>query len=101
VLAFAFGEIGMAYGDFWGMLPREFWDACRGHNEKVQRDYRTEWERTRWAAAVQANSSGFSKKSVQPRDLLKFPWEKEEVDRSEEIKLIEERRKWRTGQSRT
>jgi len=78
------------------MTPREFWNACNGHNEKTQRNYQTEWERTRWLGAVQANS--FSSKRVQPSELLKFPWEAEAIDRSEEIKLIKERRKWRAEQ---
>ena len=75
------------------MTPREFWNTCKGHNEKIQREYQTSWEQTRWLGAIQANT--FSKKRVQPYDLMPFPWENKAIDRSEELKLLKERRKWR------
>ena len=90
--AFAYGEIKISRSEFWGMTPREFWNACDGHNKKKEKDYQIRWEQTRWQAAVQVNS--FTKKTIQPQDLLKFPWESEAIDRSEEIKKIKEYRKW-------
>lgn len=82
----------MGYHDFWEMTPRELGSACKGYNERVNREYRTGWEQTRWLGTIQANT--FSKKRIQPYDLLKLPWETEVIDRSKEIELIKERRKW-------
>jgi len=53
--------------------------------------YRTTWEQTRWLGAITANIFGGKKR--QPRDLMIFPWEVEQ-DRTKEIELIKERRKW-------
>jgi len=75
------------------MLPREFWDACAGYNKKVETEYRAAWDRTRWMAAIYANT--MTTKTIQPTDLIKFPWDGQSVDRSKEIELIKERRKWR------
>lgn len=74
------------------MTPRELYNAFKGYNEKTEREFQAGWERTRWLASIVANS--FSSKRIQPRDLMRFPWEGE-IDRSEEIELIKERRKWR------
>ena len=92
--AFAYGEMKISRSEFWGMTPREFWNACDGHNDKTQRNYQTSWEQTRWLATIQANSFRSGNKTIQPSDLLKFPWESEAIDRHEEIKKIKEYRKW-------
>jgi hypothetical protein len=76
--------------EFWGMTPREFWNACDGYNKKEDQRYQTSWEQTRWLATIYVNALG-GKKST--HDLMKFPWDKA-IDRSEEIELIKERRKW-------
>lgn len=78
------------------MTPRELWNAFDGHNKRIEREYRTSWEQTRWLGTIQANS--FSKKRIQPTDMIKFPWDSETIDRSEEIELIKQRRKWRQEQ---
>ena len=74
------------------MTPRETWNAIDGYNEGITREYRTEWDRTRWLAAIIKNSNPYDKKRYQPYDLLKFPWDEEVVDRSDEIELINKRR---------
>ena len=78
------------------MTPRELWNAFDGYNKRIEREYRTSWEQIRWLGTIQANS--FSKNRIQPTDMIKFPWDSETIDRSEEIELIKERRKWRQEQ---
>ena len=75
------------------MTLREILNAHKGYNDRETRQFRERWEQTRWLGAVQANAFGGKK---QPYDLLKFPWEAEAIDRSKEIELIKERRKWLT-----
>lgn len=89
--------MGLSPSEFWEMSPREFWNACRGYNERTKQNYQTSWEQTRWLAAIFANAFG-GKKKIQPTDLMEFPWEGP-IDRTEEIELIKERRKWAAGHS--
>lgn len=39
---------------------------------------RAEWERIRWLAAVLLSPHARKGKTIQPRDLAVFPWEKQE-----------------------
>jgi len=95
-LAFAFGEMRLAYDDFWKMTPREYWNACNGHNERVERDFKTGWEQTRWLAHIVVNVNLPKQKQVTPEKLVKFPWEDGGTDIEAEIEYLKERRKWRT-----
>lgn len=79
------------------MTLREILNAHKGYSTRVTEQFRAEWERTRWLGAILANVFG-GKKKVQPYDLIKFPWEDEAIDRSKEIELLKERRKWLTEQ---
>jgi hypothetical protein len=72
------------------MTFREISNAYKGYSERITNQFKSDWEQTRWLAAIQANA--FSSKKIQPRQLMEFPWEKE-VDRSKEIEKIKEYRK--------
>lgn len=76
------------------MTQRELFNAVKGYNEKQNILLRATWEQTRWLGAVIANAN--STKRIQPRDLMKLPWEQEDADRSDELELLKERRKWLT-----
>ena len=74
------------------MTPREFFDACKGHNDLTEMYLQDEWERTRWLATFIVNQ--YSKRRYQPKDLATFPWERESITSIEEdIKFLKERRK--------
>ena len=79
------------------MTLRELFNAIKGYDDRVMLMYKAGWEQTRQISTEVRNSNGFSKKRWRPFDVMKFPWDGEEKDRSEEIELIKERRKWRTG----
>lgn len=85
----------MSYNDFWVMTPREYWNTCNGHNERVERDFQTSWEQARWVAHIIVNVNLPKEKQIEPTGLGKFLWEGDVVDRKTEIDLIKERRKWR------
>jgi hypothetical protein len=76
------------------MTPRELFNAVRGYDRRQQFIFKAGWEQTRWLGAVVHNTFGGKRK--QPREMAKFPWDEEVKDRSKEIELIKERRKWLT-----
>jgi len=78
------------------MTQRELYNAIKGYGDKQNVLYRAGWEQTRWLGAIVSNSNPYKKKAIQPRDLMKLPWENAQSDRSTEIELIKERRKWLT-----
>ena len=82
----------MGYEDFWEMTPREFWNASKGHTDKVEREYRASWEQARWVGTQAANA--FSKNPLPPKRRLPFPWDNESkgIDWDEEKKKIKEYR---------
>ena len=87
------GEMGISRSEFMRMTPRETWNAFYGYAEKTKREFRDRWDQTRWTGTIIKNSNPYDKKRYQPSDLLKFPWEEEVVDRTNEIELIKQRRK--------
>ena len=85
----------MSYDTFWHMTPREFSRAYQGYEKEREEWFRSEWERARWMSSISASS--WSKNPVQPKDLMTFPWEGDKSeDIEDEIKKLEEYRKWRT-----
>ena len=77
------------------MTPREYWNACNGHNDKVKREFQTSWEQARWVAHIIVNVNLPKEKQIQPDSLVKFPWEGEGTDKESEIDIVKERMKWR------
>lgn len=85
------GQIGIGYSDFRQMTPRETWNACKGYNDKIQR----EWEQARWIGTQAHNI--MMKQPKQPSELLGFPWDEE--NKEDQIneglrKLKEYKEKW-------
>lgn len=60
--------------EFYELTPREFSNKSVGHFDRVERDFKTSWEQTRWLAAMVMNPH--LKKALKPNDLATFPWEK-------------------------
>jgi len=86
----------MAQSEFWKMTPREFSNACNGYNDKINRGLQNSWEQARLVATFIVNVNS-QKKKYKPQELVKFPWESESKELNEELDIIKERRKWRTG----
>lgn len=69
------GCIHLSPSDFWGM---DFVDLClavEGHAEMIENVERMEWERTRWMTCMLLSPHGKPGKRLQPRDLIRFPWD--------------------------
>lgn len=49
-----------------------------GYNERENRKEQSEWERTRWQTTVLLNPH--TKKNIKAKDLIVFPWEKEDKE---------------------
>jgi hypothetical protein len=82
----------MSEDEFWCSTPRSFFNRLDGFlkwNEQIQQQ---EWERARFIAYTNAAYSGHAKKSLTPRKIIKFNWEKSEVGLSlEQRREIEDR----------
>ena len=77
----------MKVEEFYGMLPREFWNKLDGFHELENMRQRSDWERTRWSTCLLLNIQLPKNKSIKPKDLIKFEWEKENKIDFEELKM--------------
>jgi hypothetical protein len=68
------GCIGMSMEDFCRCTPFEFRTIYEQWREKKEREERTAWERNRWMAMCMLQP--YTKKQLQPEDIVIFPWEK-------------------------
>lgn len=69
------GVCGLRFEDFCLLTPFEFQAVMDAYGENERQQSRDMWECMRVLAAV--NVSPFSKTRVNPRNLLKFPWDGE------------------------
>lgn len=58
------------------MTLREFDLFSKGVSERIDDREKHEWERTRWLALMMMLPNVQKGKSLQPKDLIEFPWEK-------------------------
>jgi|TARA_R110001583_G_scaffold41210_3_gene131234 hypothetical protein len=77
----------MKVDDFYDMLPREFWNKVEGFHELENMRQRSDWERTRWSTCLLLNIQLPKNKSIKPKDLIKFEWEKDNKIDFEELKM--------------
>ena len=77
----------MKVEDFYDMLPREFWNKVEGFHELENMRQRSDWERTRWSTCLLLNIQLPKNKSIKPKDLIKFEWEKDNKIDFEELKM--------------
>lgn len=59
--------------------------AMQGYNNYLQSQYEIDWERIRWQTTQLLNVYTEKGKSLNPKDLIEFPWEnptKKETKRS-------------------
>ena len=68
------GQIGCSEIELYDMTPRTFFNAQKGLFDAYQVRDQADWERSRWMACVLLNPH--VKKTMQPKDLTTFPWEK-------------------------
>lgn len=71
--------MGLTPSVFWDMTQREFWNALEGFYENEEQRDRREWIRTRWQTCLFLNCYTSKDTMLQPKDLIRFDWEDEEV----------------------
>tara|TARA_R100000995_G_C3482748_1_gene125072 strand:+ start:1139 stop:1435 length:297 start_codon:yes stop_codon:yes gene_type:complete len=73
--------MGMNIDEFYDMIPRHFWIKMDGFYELENLRNQDSWERTRWMTLCLLNIQLPRNKTLKPRDLIRFSWEKEkEID---------------------
>lgn len=74
-MGFALGVGGLSFDDFCLLTPDEFQAVLDAYSEAEERHSHDMWECMRILAAISV--SPFSKSRVDPKNLLKFPWEEQ------------------------
>tara|TARA_R100000664_G_scaffold22873_1_gene32398 strand:- start:53 stop:346 length:294 start_codon:yes stop_codon:yes gene_type:complete len=81
----------MKVEEFYNMLPREFWNKVKGFNDLEEMRQRSDWLRTRWSTCLLLNIHMGKGKSLKPRDLVIFDWEREEIKENVDFKGLKQR----------
>lgn len=96
-MVFAVGEIGLSFSEFWELSPFEFSIIRKGYNQKLEREYIHEWERTRFLGSLIVNSApNFGKtkrKFIKPEELVKLPNDKNLSESIKPESMIEQLRR--------
>tara|TARA_R100001369_G_scaffold91406_1_gene132621 strand:+ start:1220 stop:1489 length:270 start_codon:yes stop_codon:yes gene_type:complete len=66
----------MGVEDFYNYLPKHFWNKMDGFYELENIRERGEWERVRWSTTLLLNIHLGKGKSIKPKDLITFDWDK-------------------------
>jgi hypothetical protein len=72
--------LGLTPDDMAMYQPEYFRIKLEGIREAQTQDYRNEWERTRWLATIILSPHAKKGKGIKPTDLIKFEWEKPELN---------------------
>ena len=73
----------LSEAEFEEITPRYFMLRLKGLRDAQQQQYRNEWERTRWLALFVVMP--YSKRRMQPKDLITFPWERKNAASVKEV----------------
>ena len=66
----------MGVEDFYNYLPKHFWNKMDGFYELENIRERGEWDRVRWSTTLLLNIHLGKGKSIKPKDLITFDWDK-------------------------
>jgi len=72
--------MGLSVDDLYDMTPRSFQNKLIGFNEHREQLSRNDWEQTR--IIVHACLSPHTKKQLKPKQILPFPWDKKQTDKT-------------------
>ena len=70
------GHLRLDPASFYDMTLQEFLLAAEGFHQLEEIRQQQDWERTRWLATLMLSPHARKGKSIKPRDLAIFPWEK-------------------------
>lgn len=80
----ALGQIGMRLDDFSALTPDEFAAIWRAWAERSTARERAEWERTRMECCCILQP--YSRGSLNPTDVMRFPWDDDDSVTSSETR---------------
>jgi hypothetical protein len=83
-MALAFGQMGLDPAVFWRLSLKEWYEKQRGYYLKLEMQQKAEWERTRWQTWILAIPNARKGSLNTPKDLIRFPWEVDDVVRMTE-----------------
>jgi len=72
----SYGELNLSEREFWKSTPRFWRRKLDGLRIAQRQQYRNQWEMTRWAVAT--GMAPHIKNPIEPRKLMRFPWEESE-----------------------
>jgi len=76
------GRLRMKYDELYDMIPRAFWNAVDGYWLTKENEDRRAWERVRWQTCMMINMKMPKGKQISLQKLLRFDWEKEEINKN-------------------
>lgn len=65
----------MTPGNLYLLTPREFFNKLEGHRRVATQQRQDAWEQARFTATAIINVWLDKPKKIEPRDLVKFPWD--------------------------
>ena len=71
------GAIGMSLDDFCRCTPAEFRSVADAWHRAEERRERSGWEQTRMQCLCMLQP--YSRRRMEPRDVMRFPWDSEET----------------------
>ena len=87
----ACGQCGMSDSEFWQCTLRDVNNRIKGFFELEQYRQQREWERSRWLATVLLSPSLQKGKTLKPKDLIEFEWEKPKAKPKKQLSEQEEK----------
>tara|TARA_R110000824_G_scaffold149111_1_gene319215 strand:- start:132 stop:407 length:276 start_codon:yes stop_codon:yes gene_type:complete len=79
----------MGVDEFYDMLPMYFWNKLDGFYELENLREKHEWERCRWQTCLLLNIQLAKGKTLKPKDLIEFEWDKKGAE--QDVEKIKER----------
>lgn len=70
------------------MELRSVFNYLEGHYKAEEMRLRSTWEQTRWQTAALLNVYAKKGQKIAPKDLVRFPWEKETVNGVDKAALM-------------
>ena len=88
------GQMCLSPSAFYDMELDEFLIAAAGFYDLEQHRQRSDWERTRWLAAIVLQPHAKKGTRIKPEDIAKFPWEKKQKKTANNKMLAHTLKEW-------
>ncbi len=75
--------------DFYNLEPREFYNKTKGFFEQRNEDTKQAWEIMRFQTTALINIQVKRSDKIEPNQLVKFPWDKDQQKRTMSVKEFE------------